>query len=547
MARTYESALSLLASLQSNKAVTSLFSVPILPPSPSQSTGKPQDLNALAIPEMLAWLGRAGLSQNDLTQLKCIHVAGTKGKGSVCAFLTSILMSNATAAGKVGTYTSPHLVSVRERIMIDGQPLAPDLFARYFFEIWDAFTEAARAELGRKTGDWHHSPSTAAAAAQSAKTEENDRLREAELQGPATKPFYFRFLTILAFHAFLREGVRSAVVECGIGGEYDSTNVLPAEAVTTSVVTQLGIDHVGMLGGTLPEIAWHKIGVAKAGRRCFTRRLTEGEEAAKTMEVLHKRAAERGAELVEVPDEAVEAWGGVRADEVGGLEGAFQKYNQALAVSAACEHLRVLDGPEQENNNGSSTAVVNFSSIPDQFTEGLRKARLRGRCETRQEDDITWLIDGAHTAESLREVARWFASKRSTAANTQHVLLFNQQERDATKLLEGLYSYIQQSASSLDTTSIFDKAVFTRNELQPRSTDEAERDVSVQNAGAQAFSRLSPDSQVVVCDNVVDAVYEVRKSNPTQGDTKEKTIVLVTGSLHLVGALLRTLEPDAPL
>lgn len=540
MARTYESALSLLSSLQSNKAVTSLFSVPILSPSPTQNNGKPQDLNALAIPEMLAWLGRAGLSQRDLTQLQCIHVAGTKGKGSVCAFLTSILV-HSNNAGKVGTYTSPHLVSVRERIMIDGQPLASDLFARYFFEVWDAFTEAARAELGRKTGDWH---SSSYPAAKTAKAEENDRLREAELQGPATKPFYFRFLTILAFHAFLREGVRSAVVECGIGGEYDSTNVLPAEAITAGVVTQLGIDHVGMLGSTLPEIAWHKIGVAKAGRRCFTRRLA-GEEA--TMEVLRQRAAERGAELVEVPDETVETWGGVRADAgAGGLEGDFQKYNQALAVSAAREHLRILAGSQQANDD-KSMGVVDFNSIPEGFAEGLRQARLRGRCETRQEDDITWLIDGAHTAESLREVARWFASKGSTAANTRHVLLFNQQERDAAKLLEGLYSGIQQNSPPPGAAAIFDKAVFTRNELQPRSGEEAERDMSVQDAGAQVFSRLSPNSQTVVYDNVADAVSEVRKSETVQGNTMEKTIVLVTGSLHLVGALLRVLEPDAPL
>ncbi|KAK8851382.1 FolC bifunctional protein [Apiospora arundinis] len=550
MARTYESALSLLSALQSNKAVTSLFSVPILPSPPASSSqggsDKSQDLNALAIPEMLTWLGRAGLSQSDLAQLKCIHVAGTKGKGSVCAFLTSILVNSSAVAGKVGTYTSPHLVSVRERIMIDGRPLAPDLFACYFFEVWDAFTEAARAELGRKTGDWHssHSDSFATARAQ-AKKEENDRLREAELQGPATKPFYFRFLTILAFHVFLREGVRSAVVECGIGGEYDSTNVLPAEAVTAGIVTQLGIDHVGMLGGTLPEIAWHKIGVAKAERKCFTRRLT-GDDGEATMEVLRRRAAELGAELVEVPDEAVEAWGGVRAGDVGGLEGGFQKYNQALAVSAAREHLQILTGPEQGNASNKSKEAMDFSSLPEGFAEGLRKARLRGRCETRQEDNVTWLIDGAHTAESLQEVARWFASKRSIATNTRHVLLFNQQERDAAKLLEGLYSGIQQNAPSSSTEAVFDKAVFTRNELQRRSGDEPERDVAVQNAGAEVLLRLSPESQVVVCDNVADAVSEVSKIDATEENAKEKTIVLVTGSLHLVGALLRTLEPDAP-
>ncbi|KAK6820482.1 hypothetical protein PG987_014882 [Apiospora arundinis] len=521
MARTYESALSLLSALQSNKAVTSLFSVPILPSPPASSSqggsDKSQDLNALAIPEMLTWLGRAGLSQSDLAQLKCIHVAGTKGKGSVCAFLTSILVNSSAVAGKVGTYTSPHLVSVRERIMIDGRPLAPDLFACYFFEVWDAFTEAARAELGRKTGDWHssHSDSSATARAQ-AKKEENDRLREAELQGPATKPFYFRFLTILAFHVFLREGVRSAVVECGIGGEYDSTNVLPAEAVTAGIVTQLGIDHVGMLGGTLPEIAWHKIGVAKAERKCFTRRLT-GDDGEATMEVLRRRAAELGAELVE-----------------------------ALAVSAAREHLQILTGPEQGNASNKSKEAMDFSSLPEGFAEGLRKARLRGRCETRQEDNVTWLIDGAHTAESLQEVARWFASKRSIATNTRHVLLFNQQERDAAKLLEGLYSGIQQNAPSSSTEAVFDKAVFTRNELQRRSGDEPERDVAVQNAGAEVLLRLSPESQVVVCDNVADAVSEVSKIDATEENAKEKTIVLVTGSLHLVGALLRTLEPDAP-
>ncbi|KAK8008526.1 hypothetical protein PG991_011077 [Apiospora marii] len=285
------------------------------------------------------------------------------------------------------------------------------------------------------------------------------------------------------------------------------------------------------------------MGVAGGGRR-FTRRLA-GDEA--TMEVLRRRAAERGAELVEVPDEAVEAWGGVRADaEVGGLEGDFQKYNQALAISAAREHLRVLAGSEEAKDD-KPTVVVDFSSIPEGFAEGLRQARLRGRCETRQEDNVAWLIDGAHTAESLREVARWFASKRSTAANARHVLLFNQQERDAAKLLEGLYSGIQQNVPSPGAAAIFDKAVFTRNELQPRSGEEAERDMSVQNAGVQAFNKLSPDSRTVVCDNVADAVSEVRRSEVAQGNTAEMTIVLVTGSLHLVGALLRVLEPDAPL
>ncbi|KAI1855663.1 hypothetical protein JX266_000528 [Neoarthrinium moseri] len=523
MARTYDSALSQLSALQSNFAVHSLFGPPALSAS-DVSPGKTQDLNALAIPEMLAWLGRAGLATSDLAKLKCIHVAGTKGKGSVCAYLTSILTQSPfrSVAGRVGTYTSPHLVTVRERIMLDGQPISQELFTKYFFEVWDAFTASARAEFHRQNGD---KPAAT----------KLDTATEAELQGPATKPFYFRFLTIMAFHVFLREGVRSAVVECGIGGEYDSTNVLPAAAITASVVTQLGIDHVGMLGGTLPEIAWHKMGVAKLGRKCFTRNL-RGETGARTMEVIRNRAQEIGAELVEVADQDVETWGGVKAEGIGGLEGSFQKYNQALAVAAANEHLAQLKAP-------FTTSKV-FDDLPSEVNQGLQHARLRGRCETREDGNITWLIDGAHTAESLQEVAKWYASKRTATPGSQMILMFNQQQREAGRLLQVLLSSIAENGAL--GSKIFDRAVFTRNELDTRAGEEPERDLSVQKAAAEAFKEMCPGKEAAIFDNVTGAV-EFAESTDTQDAHSQKKMVLVTGSLHLVGALLRILEPEAPI
>ncbi|GAW21101.1 hypothetical protein ANO14919_106180 [Xylariales sp. No.14919] len=571
MARTYESALSHLAALQSNRAITSLFSPPTLPapsspPDAVASKAPKQDLNALAIPEMLAWLRRAGLSQDDLAaKLRCIHVAGTKGKGSVCAYLTALLARGDEdvrgAAGKVGTYTSPHLVSVRERIAIDGSPISRDLFARYFFEVWDACTEAARAELaaqqaGRPDGE-------------NGRAGEAEVVSEEELQGPATKPFYFRFLTIVALRAFLGEGVRSAVIECGIGGEYDSTNVLPPSSITASVVTQLGIDHVGMLGGTLPEIAWHKAGVCKPGRKCFTRKL-EGKgsteavvTAQKTMQVLRQRAREKGAALVEVADGDVERWGGINASDnaAGSLEGGFQKYNQALAVYAAREHLRVLasesSSSSSEGGQRANTATdERLDNIPSLFTSALQYARLRGRCETREDEHapITWLIDGAHTAESLTEVARWFAGKVSqNTSKARTVLLFNQQDRDAAKLVSGLLEDIKANAitaTDQGERTIFTHAVFSRNDLKPRalSSDsgeetEPERDLSVQKAAAEALRAMSPATLTSALDNVADAVAEVRAL--ASRNDGERMMVLATGSLHLVGALLRTLEPDA--
>jgi folylpolyglutamate synthase len=154
-----------------------------------------------------------------------LHITGTKGKGSTSAFCSSIL-SHLYPSSKVGLYTSPHLVAVRERIRINGRPLAEDLFARYFFEIWDRFGEAP--------------PQT--------------------LDLPP-RPAYARFLTILAFHVFACERVDATVLEVGIGGTYDATNVVPRPIAAG--VTSLGIDHVAILGSTLPEIAHHKGGIYK--------------------------------------------------------------------------------------------------------------------------------------------------------------------------------------------------------------------------------------------------------------------------------------------
>ncbi|ERS96801.1 hypothetical protein HMPREF1624_07010 [Sporothrix schenckii ATCC 58251] len=232
--RTYDGALRLLSLLPTNRDVTALFETP-----PTGKDGAPFDFNSLAIPEVVAWMARAGYSDipKDLAPLKCIHIAGTKGKGSVSAFTTAILVeaakTNGTTVGRIGTYLSPHVVSVRERIWLDGKPISRDLFTKYVFDMWARLSEAAAAA----------DPS------------------DPDPYGAHTKPFYFRFLTLLAFYVFLQQGVRSAVIECGIGGEYDATNILPASSITAAVVTRLGIDHVAMLGRTLEEIAWHKAAI----------------------------------------------------------------------------------------------------------------------------------------------------------------------------------------------------------------------------------------------------------------------------------------------
>ncbi|OIW23977.1 FolC bifunctional protein [Coniochaeta ligniaria NRRL 30616] len=498
--RTYAEALTLLSTLQSNKAITSLFA-----PSPAPSSSPPSpkpDLNALAIPEMLLWLNRAGYTPQDLARLRTIHVAGTKGKGSVSALTTSILIRYPAVAGRVGTYTSPHVVSVRERIMLDGEPIGKELFAKYFFELWERFGASAKAEG-----------------------------REGEEGG--VRPFYFRFLTVLAWHVFLGEGVRSAVVECGIGGEYDATNVLPAEGATAAVVTQLGVDHVAMLGGTVEEIAWHKAGVFKKGVKGFTRRL-EGREG--VMRVLRERAAEKGATLVEVPDEKVDWWEGV---EDAKLKGDFQKYNMALAVAAAREHLLKLGHGFEGPFAGED---YKLRDMPEEFYEGLKTASLRGRCEYIKDEEtgVEWYLDGAHTEESLEAAGEWYGL--AAGDDGSRFLVFNQQERDAPHLLTVLLRAVK--LATVERNNYFAVAIFCRNEEDPPAEGET-RDLSVQEANERVCRAFDPcfrniairteDSVKPALHTILDCAREYRHRGVT-------IKVLVTGSFHLVGAVIKKIE-----
>ncbi|KAH7269468.1 Mur ligase [Fusarium redolens] len=480
VSRDYNEALRQLSTLYSNRQVTNLFDKSI---APNASSVPPKDLNSLAIPEMREWLRRAGYEPKDLARLRHIHIAGTKGKGSVSAFATGMLRQYET----VGTYTSPHLVSPRERIAIQGEQVSQKLFAEAFFELWERLSEAAKKDGKSLT----------------------------ESQGPGSKPFFFRFMTLLAWHIFLRENVDSVVLECGIGGEYDATNVVPPEAVSAAVITQLGIDHVAMLGDTVEKISWHKAGILKPGVRGFVRRM---DEKPGVRQVLQQRAAEKGAELIELDDASVEQWGGV----AGRLPGDFQKYNQALAVLAVRQHLGMDIDPK--------TALLD---LPDRMVTGLKEASLRGRCEIIQQGDIGWYLDGAHTKDSMLEVAKWFAS--NIGNDESAVLVFNQQERDATQLLAILLDTIQEVTGR---ENIFSHALFTRNDQEGPSTDEEARDLSVQTRVAETMAERAANCEVKTFDNIQDTVTEARK---VAGSHQK---VLATGSMYLAGGVLRALEPE---
>ncbi len=182
-------------------------------------------------------------------------MAGTKGKGSTCAFASSLLKTHGERTGfpgKVGLYTSPYLIHPEEQIRINLKPLSKDLFAKYFFEVHDILSKPQ--------------------------------------PGFTTRPRYLQFFALLAFHTFIREGVHATVFETHHGGEFDATNVIEKPLVTA--ITPLGLDHIKQLGSSIESIAWHKAGIFKAGAMAFS---APQESAA--MEVLRKRGSDKGISL----------------------------------------------------------------------------------------------------------------------------------------------------------------------------------------------------------------------------------------------------------
>lgn len=431
---------------------------------------------------------------------------------------------------KVGLYTSPHLRFVRERIQINGQPLSEEQFAKYFFEVWDRLEEAAKA-AGQ------------------------------DPQAPGAKPVYFRYLTLMAFHTYISEKVDAAVIECGIGGAYDSTNVIENPSVTG--ITSLGIDHVAMLGSTIGEIAWHKAGIMKRGAKCFT--TSSQPEAAKA--VLRQVAEEKGSalEFVDVSPE-------VASDEIKlGLQAEFQKTNASIAEAVAREWL-TLQG--YQNEPGFDTKV----------RRGLETVRWAGRCETRRETGIRWCIDGGHTLESIELAGEWFASQLTTAtpqsppsssssaaqslsSRQPRFLIFNQQTRDANALTTALFNTL---STALGDSHPFTHAIFCTNttfkdtgfrpDLVSVNTNASDVDaLKVQNDLAQTWQGLDSQADVKVVRTIEEAVALVREFAAARGKSQEtgdeensprqtsnEVTALVTGSLHLVGGFLEVLESGGP-
>ncbi|KAM6110382.1 LOW QUALITY PROTEIN: folylpolyglutamate synthase, mitochondrial [Pterocles gutturalis] len=384
------------------------------------------------------FLERSGLKVEDLDRLNIIHVTGTKGKGSACAFTECILRSYGL---KTGFYSSPHLVQVRERIR-NGQPISKELFSKYFWLVYN-------------------------------------RLEETKDRAHGSMPAYFRFLTIMAFHVFLQEKVDLAVVEVGIGGAYDCTNIIRTPVVCG--ISSLGIDHTSILGDTMEKIAWQKGGIFKPGVPAFTVAQPE-----RPLEVLRDRARERECPLYLCPE--LDAFEDGRQALALGLAGTHQRSNAALALQLArtwlqrrgCWGLEELkDVPPGAALVGRPVPLAPTFRPTDAMIQGLRDTEWLGRTQVLPHGAVTWYLDGAHTTSSVQACVRWFrqAALRQDplhGGSEVRVLLFNATgDRDTAALLKLL------------VPCHFDYAVFCPNFTEVSvagNADQQNFNVTVENA-----------------------------------------------------------------
>ncbi|AQZ15033.1 MET7 (YOR241W) [Zygosaccharomyces parabailii] len=472
-ARGYLEAVSALNSLQSNYA--NIMAI--------RKSGDRK--NQMNIWEMQEWSRRIGYNVTEFDKLNVVHITGTKGKGSTAAFVASILAEYKIP--KIGLYTSPHLKSVRERIRINGTPISEELFAQYFFEVWDKL-ESTQSDLNK----FPH-------------------------MIPNSKPGYFKYLTLLSFHIFLQEGCDCCVYEVGVGGEYDSTNIV--QRPLACGVTQLGIDHTFILGDTIQEIAWNKGGIFKRQSPAFTvqNQLPAG------LKVLEERARERGTELKEVP-----VYKAISEVELG-IEGEFQRTNASLAVALATQALASMYFLP------SPVSTEDDARIPVRVLQGLEKTRWDGRCQVLERGHTTWFIDGAHTKESIEAASDWFA-KRVKSSDKKKVLLFNQQSRDANALLSNLYDkthpYVTFDCVIFTTNVTWKTGDYSADLVSMNTSKEQVDNLEVQNSLAQKWVQIDGKR----CETHVTASIE--EACGIIENFQEPLDVFVTGSLHLVGGLL---------
>jgi len=400
--------------------------------------------------ERMRWLLKKLGNPQD--QFKSVHVAGTKGKGSTCAMISNMLQANSL---KVGLYTSPHLVDIRERIVVNGEMISTADFARLV------------------------------------------RLVEPIIAKAKPVPTFFDVLTAVAFKYFAEQKIDVAVVETGLGGRLDSTNVLKPEV---TAITSISKDHMQQLGNTLPKIAEEKAGIFKTGVPAVT--VQQDPEVERVLQ----RAAEKAGAPFDIAGKSIEFSYRFEATRMLG------PHNRICLTTANSrfEHLAVpLMGEHQAINCGLALSVIDklktrgFALSDSKAMEGLTKTTMPGRMELINNTPRV-LVDGAHNAASVDALMK--AVGQHIPYDSMVVIFGCCADKDIPGMLDRI-------------TSGADKVIFTKVEsIRTANPEElAARYVELYGKMAQ----VAPD---------LESALAIANRAVTRED-----LICITGSFYLVG------------
>lgn len=408
-----------------------------------------------------ALLARLGDPHRDL---RSVLVAGTNGKGSVVAFLSQILRE---AGLRPGVYTSPHLVRFEERIAIDGAPIPAAAVAALTTEVRDAV--------------------------------------EAMTRDGAQTPTYFEATTALAFLHLYRSRVPIAVLEVGMGGRFDATNVVRPLACA---ITPISLDHMQWLGKTVAEIAFQKAGIIKPAVPVVV--AGQDDEA---MRVIAAEATAAPAPLVAAQDCRIEP-----------RDGFLDPPRFSLSTPQGARHIDLALSLRGDHQVGNATLAVLLSEIlrrdgglaidEEAIRRGLASAPWPGRLEllpsaTDAEPDL--LLDGAHNPDGCAMLAAYL--RRHQATRPRRVLLFAaMRDKPADEMLRIL-------------KPVADEAVVTGLPVA-RGRPAADLEHQAKDAGFQ-----------VTCERDAGAALALARRR-----AGARGLIIASGSLYLVGEIRRTLR-----
>ena len=376
-------------------------------------------------------------------KFRAIHVAGTNGKGAVCAILDAALRAGGL---RIGRYTSPHLVRINERFFLDGAPIADEVLERAADKVFHADSSS------------------------------NSNSSSNSIYGLT----FFEALTAVAFLVYAEAKVDYAVLETGLGGRLDATNVCRPELC---VITKIGLDHCDWLGDTVEKIAAEKAGIIKKGVP-----IVLGKNDPAVVAVVKARASEVGAPFVYAPDVADES----EIPDGFSLVGSFNRENAVTAI-AALKTLGLTKG----------------------MAEGLGNVVWPGRFQRVGR----FIIDGAHNPPAARALAAALRKYAPFAGSVPTLVAGFCGDKDVDETLRILAPLVKKGI-----------AVRTNN---PRSLDPAELARKMESAGISAIS----------CDSVQLALEKLGSVPKITGSVPkcEAVDVLICGSLFLAGEALAAL------